>query len=152
MLLSRSCEYGLRAMLHLAGEPAGSYTPIRTVSGTLGIPYAFLAKITQALGSAGLLQAVRGPAGGVTLARPAAEISLKEVVVALDGGAIFTECVLGLPGCGERRPCPLHAEWAATRARVHDMFEGATLAEVASRVRSEGFRLRALVPSSDAAA
>jgi Rrf2 family transcriptional regulator, iron-sulfur cluster assembly transcription factor len=151
MLLSRSCEYGLRAMLYLAGEPAGAYVPIRSVSEALGIPYPFLAKIAQALNGAGLLRAVRGPAGGVTLARPASQIPMKEVVVALDGGAIFPECVLGLPGCGERKPCPLHAQWAEARARVHDMFERATLADVATRARAEGLRLGDLV-ATDAAA
>lgn len=152
MLLSRSCEYGLRASLYLAGEPAGTYVPIRSVSDALGIPYPFLAKIAQTLNTAGILNSVRGPSGGVTLARPASAIRLKEVVLALDGPGIFTECVLGLPGCGNRKPCPLHAQWAGARARVHDMFEAATLADVAQRIQSEGLRLKDLVAAAEESA
>jgi Rrf2 family transcriptional regulator, iron-sulfur cluster assembly transcription factor len=141
MLLSRSCEYGLRAALYLAGRRDRSFVPIRTISDSLGTPYPFLAKIAQALIGAGLLTSVRGPNGGVALARPASEITLQDVVLALDGPAVFTECVLGLPGCGDRQPCPLHAEWATARERLRRMFAGATLEATAERVRAEGLRL-----------
>jgi Rrf2 family transcriptional regulator, iron-sulfur cluster assembly transcription factor len=145
MLLSRSCEYGIRAALYLAGRPAGQLVPIRTVSEALGMPYPFLAKVAQALIGAGVLTSERGPHGGVGLARPGTEITLKEIVVAIDGPEVFTECVLGLPGCGNRQPCPLHAQWAVARGRVHDMFAGATLAATAERIRTEGLRLDALL-------
>lgn len=141
MLLSKSCEYGLRALLHLGGRPAGELVPIRTVSDALGIPYHFLAKIAQTLIGAGLLTSVRGPHGGIALGRPAEAITLEAVVLALDGPEIFTECVLGLPGCGNRTPCPLHDQWAATRGRLHTMFAGASLADVAARIETGDFRL-----------
>jgi Rrf2 family transcriptional regulator, iron-sulfur cluster assembly transcription factor len=147
MLLSRSCEYGIRATLYLAGEPAGEYVPIRNISDALGMPYHFLAKIAQALIGAGVLTSVRGPSGGVMLARPASQITLKEIVLAIDGPNVFTECVLGLPGCGNRQPCPLHAQWAEARAKVHAMFAHATLATVADRVQGEGLRLADLTAS-----
>jgi len=148
MLLSRSCEYGIRAALYLAGRPPGKLVPIRTVSEALGMPYPFLAKVAQALIGAGVLTSERGPSGGVGLARDGDEITLKEIVVAIDGSQVFTECVLGLPGCGNRTPCPLHAQWAAARGRVHDMFAGATLSDTAERVRKEGLRLETLAPGA----
>jgi len=141
MLLSRSCEYGLRAALYLAGRQDRDFVPIRKISDALGTPYPFLAKIAQTLIGAGLLTSVRGPNGGVALARPSSEITLEDVVLALDGPAVFTECVLGLPGCGDRQPCPLHAEWARTRDQARRMFAAATLAETAERVRTERLRL-----------
>lgn len=141
MLLSKSCEYGLRAVLHLTTSVADTYVPIREVSTRLGIPYHFLAKIAQTLIQAGLVASTRGPNGGIRLARPAAQISLHEIVLALDGPAIFEACVLGLPGCGVEQPCPLHDQWAPARDRVRAMFEETTLDELAARIQSSDFRL-----------
>jgi len=143
MLLSKSCEYGLRAMLYLAtlgegeetdGEetvdPTREYVSIRTVSDELDIGFSFLTKVFQRLNDAGLLTSKRGPGGGVALTRPPDDIRLHEIVVAIDGADLFEECVLGLPGCGEAEPCPLHAHWTETRDRLETMFRDTSLAEV----------------------
>ena len=149
MLLSKACEYGIRAVLHLTTRTSGTYVPIRAISDALGISYHFLAKIVQTLAQHDVLASSRGPSGGVTLARPASQITLKEIVVAIDGPAIFTECVLGLPGCGEWKPCPLHEQWALARDRIYRMFERVSLAEMAERIEEGDFRLAALLPSAE---
>lgn len=142
MLLSKACEYGIRAVLHLTRHAdADAYVPIRTISDALGIPYHFLAKVVQVLAQADVLTSSRGPNGGIALARPASQVTLQEVVLAIDGAEIFTECILGLPGCGEAKPCPLHEQWAPARARVHRMFSDASLAEMAARMDDGEFRL-----------
>ena len=115
----------MRAALYVAASPAQGYTSVREISEALGIPFPFLAKIAQSLTQAGILRTLRGPTGGVALARPVEQIRLQEIVVAIDGPGIFTECVLGLPGCGDRRPCPLHAEWADARGRIEAKAFGA---------------------------
>ncbi len=148
MLLSRACEYGLRAALYLAATPDAGYVAIRTVSDALGIPYPFLAKIVQTLAQHGVLTSSRGPAGGIALARQASQIPLREIVAAIDGDGVFTQCVLGLPGCGEQKPCPLHEQWAPTRERIRRMFDDVSLASLAERVRSDDFRLAVLLPES----
>lgn len=143
MLLSKSCEYGLRAMLYLGtlgdGEDEGEttlphppreYVPIQTVSEDLDIGFSFLTKVFQQLNEAGLLTSKRGPGGGVALTRPATEITVYDIVVAIDGDDLFNECVLGLPGCGEAEPCPLHEHWTDERERIETRFRNATLAEV----------------------
>ncbi|MEP0547282.1 MAG: Rrf2 family transcriptional regulator [Rhodothermales bacterium] len=144
MLLSKACEYGIRSVLYLTKDGTGAYVPIRSISDALGIPYHFLAKIVQTLAQADVLTSSRGPSGGVALARPASQIKLKEIVVAIDGTDIFTECVLGLPGCGERKPCPLHEQWAPARDRIHRMFDHVSLAEMAERMSEGDFRLALL--------
>lgn len=141
MLLSKACEYGIRAVLYLTTSTPGTYVPIRTISDMLSIPYHFLAKIVQTLAQRDVLASSRGPNGGVALARPASQISLEEIVLAVDGSAVFTECVLGLPGCGEQKPCPLHEQWAPARDRIHRMFEQVSLAELAARMEDGDFRL-----------
>lgn len=146
MLLSKSCEYGLRAMLYLGtlGEDEGSdaetgrtspdptreYVSIRTVSDELDIGFSFLTKVFQQLNDAGLLTSKRGPGGGVALTHPPEQIHLYDIVVAIDGDDLFEECVLGLPGCGEAKPCPLHDQWKEKREQLETMFRNTTLAEV----------------------
>ncbi len=141
MLLSKTCEYAIRTALYVAATEPTAYTAVREIADALGIPYPFLAKIAQTLTQAGLLQTLRGPHGGIALARPATRITLEEVVLATDGPAIFRECVLGLPGCGDRKPCPLHDQWVPARERIHAMFATATLSEVAANIRAHNLRL-----------
>ncbi len=141
MLLSKSCEYAIRTALHLAAADSASYIAVREISDALRIPYHFLAKTVQTLIQAGIFASMRGPHGGIALGRPADQIRLEEIVLAVDGPAVFRECVLGLPGCGDRKPCPLHAQWAPARDLVHRMFAEATLADTAEQVQSGEFRL-----------
>ncbi len=141
MILSHRCEYAVRTALFLAAADRSGYVAVREISAALGIPRPFLSKTVQVLTSAGIFTSMRGPAGGLALARPASQISLKEIVLAVDGAGLFTECVLGLPGCGDRTPCPLHDQWSPARARVHDMFAAATLADTAVRTQAGDFRL-----------
>lgn len=141
MLLSKACEYGLRATLHLSTIPEGDYVSSRAVSEALGLPYPFLAKVVQTLAQADLLASSRGAAGGVRLAHPPGAIRLRAIVEAIDGPDLFTDCVLGLPGCGDRQPCPLHQPWTEARARIAEMFDGTTLGDLAERVGDGEFRL-----------
>jgi len=145
MLLSKSCEYGLRALLYLAAEEEPGYVSVRTISDRLDISFAFLGKIFQSLNDAGITGSQRGPSGGVALARDSATITLYEVVAALDGEDLFTECVLGLPGCGDETPCPLHEAWVQQRDQIELLFRRATLAEAAEETRAQNYRLAALL-------
>ena len=142
MLLSKSAEYGIRATLYLNSLKQNGYVSIRAISDELDISFHFLTKIFQKLTQAGLMQSFRGPNGGVALARPASEITLKDLVSAIDGPALFTECVLGLPGCGERKPCPLHEAWGEERDRLKTIFENATLAAMTADLETFGLRLK----------
>lgn len=148
-MLSKSCEYGLRAMLYLASLNATEYVSIRSISEALDISFHFLTKTFQKLTDAGLLVSQRGPAGGVRLARPPRQITPLEILVAIDGSALFTECVLGLPGCGDEKPCPLHEEWAAERARLASMFETVSIADLSTGFRNGAFRLKAIWDMSE---
>lgn len=142
MLLSKSCEYGIRAILYLASLRQEGYVSIRTISDELDISFHFLTKIFQKLTQAGLLTSFRGPNGGVVLARPTNAITLMEVIKAIDGPALFTECVLGLPGCGERKPCPLHDSWSEERNRLRMLFESTTLDMMVTDIESYDLRLK----------
>ncbi len=130
--------------MYLSAEEQEGYVSLRTISKRLDISFAFLGKIFQILNAVGLSTSQRGPSGGVALARDPATITLYEVVVALDGEDLFRECVLGLPGCGERQPCPMHREWAQQRDQLELLFRRATLAETARETREQNYRLTTL--------
>lgn len=134
MLLSKSCEYGLRAALYLASLDQNGFVPIREISDRLDISFSFLTKIFQKLTQAGLMHSFRGPNGGVAFTRPPEAISLIDVIQAIDGPDLFRECVLGLPGCGNLRPCPLHEQWMIERNRLTTLFAATTLDQLAGRV------------------
>lgn len=144
MLLSKACEYGMRAVLYLADSPQRTYVPIRSISDALGIPYHFLAKVVQTLAQADVITSARGPNGGISLARVPSQIMLKEIVLAIDGGRVLTDCVIGLPGCGELKPCPLHDLWMPARDRIRRMLGQVSLADMAERMKANDFRLDAL--------
>lgn len=129
-MLSKSCEYGLRATLYLANLNRDGYVSIGAISEELDISFPFLTKIFQKLNDADLLDSRRGPKGGVALTQSPTEIALYDIVVAIDGDELFEECVLGLPGCGDAEPCPLHEQWADQRDRIEATFRNTTLAEL----------------------
>ncbi len=145
MLLSKSAEYGIRATLYLATLDKKGYVSIRAISEELNISFHFLTKIFQKLTQAGLLESFRGPNGGVMLAEPPSSISLYDLVIAIDGPALFEECVLGLPGCGDEKPCPLHASWVEERSRLRSIFGGTTLAAAAEDIERLDLRLKSAV-------
>ena len=119
--------YGLRAVLYLATQPDEGHVPIRRISKDLDISFHFLTKILQQLTQAGLMQSLRGPAGGVALTSPANKITVLDIVEAVEGDNYLKRCVLGLRGCNDRNPCPLHSQWSVERTRIRALFGRTTI-------------------------
>ncbi len=142
MRLPKPCIYAIQASLYLASVgPLRRYVPIRTVANDLGISYHFLTKILQSLSARGILTSYRGPNGGVGLAKPPDNVTVMDIIRALDHGELFDECLLGLPGCGEQKPCPLHEHWENTRGRMRRAFESTTLSHMAAEIEGGAQRI-----------
>lgn len=133
MLYRRSSQLALQAALLLALEPEGSWRRVRELARELDVPATYLAKVLQGLARVGLLATVRGPGGGVRLARPAREISLWDVLSALEPARAFESCFLGLRRCNDLHPCPLHEMWAPLRSGFLEALQTRSLWEVASQ-------------------
>jgi Rrf2 family protein len=88
MLYSRSAEYAIRALVHLACLPEGKFAMTRAIAEQEDIPVHFLAKILQELTRKGMLRSNKGPTGGFTLRIPPQQIRLLEIVEALDGKSL----------------------------------------------------------------
>jgi Rrf2 family protein len=131
MVFSRTAEYALRAMTFLAMQPPGKLAGARAISQAENIPMPFLWKILHTLARQRLIRSFKGIHGGYELARASNEITLNSVVLATDGSDVSTQCVLGLPRCGEGNACPLHDTWKGIRERMASMLEETTLADLA---------------------
>ncbi|MFQ5926780.1 MAG: RrF2 family transcriptional regulator [Terriglobia bacterium] len=128
----------MQASLLLALEPEGTLRRVSELADRLGAPATYLAKILQSLTRLGLLRAVRGPGGGMQLARPAREVHLWDVLSAVAPGDQFEDCLLGLGGCSDLRPCPLHEVWAPIRRQILDLLHTKTLWEIATEAERKG--------------
>lgn len=133
MPLSKSCIYGLKASIFLASKNDKGYVNIREISEKLDIPFHFLTKVLQELTHAQILESHKGPNGGIKLARTADKIFFMDIVSAIDENHTFKECVLGLPGCGELKPCPLHDHWSQLKEDLVYLMEESTIKEIAEK-------------------
>lgn len=132
MLYSRSAQYAIRALAVLAGASRGAFIPIQDLAHSAGVPLPFLAKIMQVLARSRLVVSQKGPGGGVALARPPAGVTLEAIVRAIDGDDAVSECVLGLPRCSDRSPCPVHDVWKDVRATLRRRMHDRSLADISS--------------------
>jgi Rrf2 family protein len=142
MILSRAGEYGVQIALYLAAERPRGYVPVRELSRRCGIPFFFLGKICHRLSRGGILLSYKGPNGGVALARRPEEITLLEVIQALDGLEGFSRCVLGLEFCDSGAPCPVHDTWSRVKDRILEMLSGKNLGQLAEELGAGKTTLR----------
>ncbi len=141
MVFSKTSVYGLRAMVYLALHSQRQFVPIREISDTLVISFHFLTKILQILTKNGLIISYKGPKDGVRLIRETEKISVLDIILILEGPQLFDQCILGLPVCDQKIPCPMHNLWQQQRERLKQEFSFLTLDKMAGRIKSDGLRL-----------
>ncbi len=141
MKLTRGGEYGIRGVLYLAQQDDGKVSMLSAIAKTQDVPPRFLAKIFQALAKAGVVKSHRGAKGGFSLARPASEISIRDVIEAVEGPVFLNVCVAGPGDCTRDQICPMHAVWAEAQEKMMGVLAGsnfADLAKAAGKLRSPG--------------
>ncbi len=92
-MFSTKAEYGVRVMAHLASHDGGRPVPLGAIAEAEGLPLAYLEHLVQRLRRAALVESRRGSHGGYSLARPAEEITMAEVVGALEGQIAPIDCI-----------------------------------------------------------
>ena len=127
-MFSDTVEYALRAIIHLAHEAPGARTTAQIAVATR-VPKDYLSKILQGLAKKGLVQTQRGVGGGVSLTKSPAEVTILDVVNAVEPIKRFHTCPLKLANHGSNL-CPLHRRMDAAMAAVEEAFRNSTLAEV----------------------
>ena len=130
--VNRRADYGVRVVLALARRPDGVRLPTYIVQEEMQIPHAFLQQIVAVLSRAAILATIPGPRGGLQLARPAEEITLRDVVEALEGPIVILECLCGPEVCPLGPSCPVRSRWGGLQEMILGELERTTMAALAA--------------------
>jgi Rrf2 family protein len=130
MEISRRADYAIRVILDLSSASGDGRVPTQEIATRQKIPSPFLAKIISQLSVAGLVNTYRGAGGGVTLAYPPSEISLLQVIEALEGPIRLNRCVIEPSACPRNHNCPVHHIWAQAQADLTSLLEVTTFDEL----------------------
>ena len=137
MIFSSATEYAIRGLSELAARnPGGPVLLDELVAGS-GLPRDFVAKIFQKLVRGGILRSAKGRGGGFALARAQHEITLMEIVEAVEGPQTMDACVVGFERCNDQMPCAQHDLYKPIRQRLNDFLRTTTLADLAASLRSK---------------
>lgn len=128
MQITRQADYALRAVIFLSRLNGDQKASTSVIAMEQKIPPSFLAKIVSQLSIAGLIQTSRGARGGVSLAKPPEEISVLDVIEAIDGPVLLNECACNPANCPFGDTCPLQHIWRDTRQELVDRLSSATFA------------------------
>jgi len=118
--IGRHTDYATRIILHLSMLGEGAQITAGEVAGKRLLPRAFVRRIVRRLGAAGILRTSRGARGGISLARPASQISLFDIVQAMEGGLVLNSCVDNPDACPLAVVCPVQSAWAQITDQIGD--------------------------------
>ena len=136
--LSKESRYAMSALAYLATLPKGAVAETAKVASATGIPRPFLAKIFVRLTHQGLLASHRGRERGYSLALEAGDISVRQILEAIDGPDLFLRCLFWGESCSDSVPCPLHQTWQNVRPKIAHEMESTSLAQIAAERRGRG--------------
>jgi len=140
-MISNTCKYGIRAILYIAiNEKNEKKIGIKKIAEDLDLPGPFLGKIMQTLAKNKILNSVKGPHGGFSLAKNPDLISLYDIVKIIDGTDVFHECLIGVKIC-ENNPeymdlCPFMEKSHEVRDKLMKVFKEQTIGDFAKGIRS----------------
>ncbi len=126
-MFSQTTEYALRAVIYLASQ-SGTARTTQQIAESTRVPTGYLSKVMQGLGRARLVQSQRGLHGGFTLARPAEELTVLDVIQAVDPIQRIRSCPLGLKG--HINLCPLHRRLDHAMKLVEEALRKSSIAEL----------------------
>lgn len=127
--MSKLTDYGTVVMTYLAAEP-GRWHTAAEIAGQIHVAAPTVSKILKTLARHGLVQSHRGVKGGYNLARPASQITMAEVISAMEGPFGLTECSSNPGLCVQEASCSVRANWQKVNQAIRRALEGVTLAEM----------------------
>jgi len=138
--INRETDYACRVILHLAMHPPGYRTTAREIADLQLIPQSLIRRVVRQLSSAQLLRTTRGTGGGIVLARDPSEISLLDVVEAIEGPLVLNECTVNPRFCPLMRTCSIHEAWVRAKEVLIQQLRNTTFDKLADRGKflSEG--------------
>lgn len=122
-MISKSCKYAIRATIYIASKAKENVKlGVKEIATEIEAPAPFTAKILQTLNKNKVVTSLKGPYGGFYCEEYQLDLSVLHIVDAVDGLAVFRECVMGLHVCSDEHPCPMHHKYASTRNELLNNF------------------------------
>lgn len=141
-LISQGAQYAISAIIAISKHKEDGAVSASYLSKSLDCPTAYLSQVLAKLKEPGILKSQRGLNGGVYLAKPASDITMMDVIAAIDGTEFFDKCFMGIQGCGNVEPCPFHTFWSAERKKIAKWLEETTFEQVDQNMSQTWFDLR----------
>jgi len=135
MKLTRASDYAIRGVVYMSMQPAGTIVVIPEVAREMDVPVGFLARIFQSLSRTGIVISHRGKKGGYSLARKPEEITLCDVIEAVEGDIHINSCLDGYSECNRMEYCPVRRELAGVQKELIDSLRKTSFADLAAKER-----------------
>ena len=143
MMLSNRTGYAVLALSYMASDKQ-DWVKVEDIAKRANIPQPYLHKILHALGKSGFIKTKRGYRGGVALSRPANQITLFDIVEAVQGEERMNRCLLGFVQCSDEKSCPVHEYWKEEKENINARMKQVTLDQVAEFEGKPGGRLKSI--------
>jgi Rrf2 family cysteine metabolism transcriptional repressor len=144
MKLSTKGKYGVRAVFEIARHYGNGPISIKEIAERQGISFSYLEQILHKLGKAGLIESVRGPAGGYLLARQPSELTIGDIVRVLEGPIALSHCLE--PGesadCNQADDCVARMVWVKVGAKIEEALDSISFDDLLQRKQNEALRLK----------
>jgi Rrf2 family protein len=132
-MLTRAADYAARVMIHLAMLPPGTRVQRVALAEVAEVPESFMSKVLQGLVRARMISSKTGANGGFALAVSAEEVSLLDIVEAIDGPVAVNVCVGAGQGCERHNWCGAHMVWMEAQEAITRVLKSATVARMAQQ-------------------
>lgn len=131
-MFKKETEYALRGMVYIQLQNLKDRRPgVAEIAQEIEAPYFFTAKIFQRLAKQGFVRSMKGKGGGFFLDQEKQDLSLKEIIIAIEGNELFVGCGFGLKNCDENNPCPMHHQYGQIREEINRLVTTQTIQSLA---------------------
>lgn len=135
-MFNKETEYALRSLVYIQHQNYRELRPgIEEISKEIEAPKAFTAKILQRMARMGFVRSVKGKGGGFEFDTTRPDLSLKELIIAVEGGDIFNGCGFGLSSCSCENPCPMHEKYGPIRDAINKLVSEETVQSLARKTQ-----------------
>lgn len=146
-MFSKSCEYGIKAVIYIAQESLQKKrVRLASIASAIDSPEAFTAKTLQLLARNNIIHSIMGAKGGYEMSKENIEkTTLLELVKIIDGELIYSGCGLGLTKCDDNAPCPIHNDFIKIRNDLKHMLQNTSILDLASNLDNGSTQLKRIL-------
>lgn len=129
-VIRRNTDYAIRAMVHLAENPDDGVVPVSRISQEQGVPYQLACKLLQKLNNSKLVKSSMGPNGGFKLRKKPGDVSLAEIIEAVQGPLKLNRCLLGKNVCPRQDKCSVRKKLSELQSHIDSFLQQTSLQEL----------------------